>query len=240
MKLKKIASLMLAGVMAVSMLAGCSNTSNNGGQPLPPPEDDDNTTGYSVTLGNKIEAGSETIANMDYITFEDDADVDAALEKAVGNIGFGATTIGSVLPGEIYNVDKDTAQDNEVDDIDGVGLMIDSFVEDLDIENDWLNVEGIRDAFTSPNVEDGDTVRAAALYVIDGTVEMDSVLNQVAEAVDEYLEDLPNVNDDNTARVTYDYVVSASVVNKPVSVVDWFNGSANFIAVVVTRIPTQA
>ena len=32
MKLKKIASLMLAGVMAVSMLAGCSNTSGNGGQ----------------------------------------------------------------------------------------------------------------------------------------------------------------------------------------------------------------
>ena len=30
MKLKKIASLMLAGVMAVSMLAGCSN-GNNGG-----------------------------------------------------------------------------------------------------------------------------------------------------------------------------------------------------------------
>ena len=240
MKIKKIASLILSGDMAVSMLAGCSNTSNNGGQPLPPPEDDDNTTGYSVTLGNKIEAGSETIANMDYITFEDDADVDAALEKAVGNIGFVANAIGSVLPGEIYNVDKDTAQDNEVDDIDGVGLMIDSFVEDLDIENDWLNVEGIVDAFNSPNVEDGDTVRAAALYVIDGTVEMDSVLNQVAAAVDEYLEDLPNVNDDNTARVTYDYVVSASVVNKPVSVVDWFNGSANFIAVVVTRIPTQA
>ena len=237
MKLKKIASLALAGVMAVSMLAGCSNTSNNGGQPLPPPEDDDNTTGYSVTLGNKIEASSETIANMDYITFEDDADVDAALEKAVGNIGFGATTIGSVLPGKIYNIDRAT---NEANNIDGVDLMIDSFVEDLDIENGWLNVEGIEDAFNSPNVEDGDTVRAAALYVIDGTVEMDSVLNQVAADVDEYLEDLPNVNDDNTARVTYDYVVSASVVNKPVSVVDWFNGSANFIAVVVARIPTQA
>ena len=31
MKLKKIASLMLAGVMAVSMLAGCSNNGGNGG-----------------------------------------------------------------------------------------------------------------------------------------------------------------------------------------------------------------
>ena len=30
MKLKKIASLMLAGVMAVSMLAGCNTTSNGG------------------------------------------------------------------------------------------------------------------------------------------------------------------------------------------------------------------
>ena len=30
MKLKKIASLMLAGVMAVSMLAGCHTASNDG------------------------------------------------------------------------------------------------------------------------------------------------------------------------------------------------------------------
>src|SRR5699024_4342122 len=38
MKLKKIASLMLAGVMAVSMLAGCNTASNGNDQPTQPEE----------------------------------------------------------------------------------------------------------------------------------------------------------------------------------------------------------
>ena len=35
MKLKKIASLMLAGVMAVSMLAGCKGSANSGEEENP-------------------------------------------------------------------------------------------------------------------------------------------------------------------------------------------------------------
>ena len=47
MKLKKIASLMMVGVMAVSMLAGCSATGNT-----PDNNEDDNqivTTGNAAT-----------------------------------------------------------------------------------------------------------------------------------------------------------------------------------------------
>ena len=31
-----------------------------------------------------------------------------------------------------------------------------------------------------------------------------------------------------------------SVANKALDVIDWYNGSANFIAVTVTRVPTAA
>ena len=83
MKLKKIASLALAGVMAVSMLAGCKS-----GTPNPNPgegEGEGNTaTGYSATLGDKV---SDAVKDLGYITFADSAAAKAALEDAVGNLG---------------------------------------------------------------------------------------------------------------------------------------------------------
>ena len=51
MKLKKIASLMLAGVMAVSMLAGCNTTSNGGNNGGEGEGEGTTTTGYSVAFG---------------------------------------------------------------------------------------------------------------------------------------------------------------------------------------------
>ena len=44
---------------------------------------------------------------------------------------------------------------------------------------------------------------------------------------------------DGNSAVTYDYDVSVSVVEKPVTAIDWVNASANFIAVTVTRTVTQ-
>ena len=48
MKLKKIASLVLAGVMAVSMLAGCSNDDGSSSNPTNPTEPVDNSFAASV------------------------------------------------------------------------------------------------------------------------------------------------------------------------------------------------
>ena len=80
-----------------------------------------------------------------------------------------------------------------------------------------------------------------ALYVVDGSVSMDKVLNTIASQMNNQLKNLPNADMiAGAASVTYDYTVSVSVVNKAVSAIDWFNGSANFIAVTVTRVPTQA
>ena len=51
MKLKKIASLMLAGVMAVSMLAGCQTTSNGNDQPTQPEEPTTNNVVAAIQNG---------------------------------------------------------------------------------------------------------------------------------------------------------------------------------------------
>ena len=91
MKLKKIASLMLAGVMAVSMLAGCNTTSTDPEQPTDP--ETPTTTGYSDVLAENLSDD----AKKDYIAFEDNADDLAALEDALSKLSW-TTTAGFTLP----------------------------------------------------------------------------------------------------------------------------------------------
>ena len=81
MKLKKIASLMLAGVMAVSMLAGCSGNGNggNGGEG----EGQVNTDTLSVEA---IVAEMEK-DTTDKVTFSADASLQNALNKVLNEMG---------------------------------------------------------------------------------------------------------------------------------------------------------
>ena len=245
MKLKKIASLMLAGIMAVSMLAGCKS-----GTPNPNPgegEGEGNTaTGYSATLGDKV---SDAVKELGYITFADNAADQAALEDAVGNLGLVNGAI-SVLPETIINVERDAnglVEDVGIFDIfdsDAAVAMIDDFADAVESQNLWLDVEGINTGNfnqTNHGRNTYDDSTCAALFVIGSSVKMDKALNQVAAAVNGQLAALPNVdmNTTGTASVTYDYTVSVSVVEKPVSAIDWLNASANFIAVTVTRSATQ-
>ena len=77
MKLKKIASLALAGIMAVSMLAGCSNNggSNNGDGNV---NADTNTSSVVSAVNN-----GQSATNSVKVTFTSNASLDAALKKAV-------------------------------------------------------------------------------------------------------------------------------------------------------------
>ena len=82
MKLKKFAAMMLAGVMAVSMLAGCSgkgtNGGNNGGNTVVEPS----TSSIVAALNN-----GQNEKNKVKVNFSSDASLDAALQKAVAEAG---------------------------------------------------------------------------------------------------------------------------------------------------------
>ena len=244
MKLKKIASLMLAGVMAVSMLAGCKDGAGNNGGQLPP-EDDDNATGYSVQLGDKV---NDTVKAKTYIHFVDNANDQAALEEALGNLGL-LTGAASVLPETlmpVFRTSNTTTSIDELDILDGaaVGRVIDDFAKAVESQNLWLEVNGIRnDSFDATNHDHDDEFApstCAALFVIGSSVKIDKALNQVAGEINDELAALVNSDDkDGNSAVTYDYDVSVSVVEKPVTAIDWVNASANFIAVTVTRTVTQ-
>ena len=229
MKLKKIASLMLAGVMAVSMLAGCSNTVVD---PEPTPNPDPTpATGYSVEMASNL----SDAAKKDYIAFEDNADDLTALEDALGNMSWTTTAGNTALPRVVTPVNGWNAVDTAV--------VVDDFVTALDIENKALTYGTMRNELVSfKDLNAAETVKYGLLYVIDGTVDVNKALKQVADEIEDLLEQLPNVNVSNTVttRYTYDYTVSVSVANKALDVIDWYNGSANFIAVTVTRVPTAA
>ena len=67
MKLKKIASLALAGIMAVSMLAGCKDGTNQ--------EDPSSSSSeVTVTSGAAAALNSAMTRNGDMLSFNDDSD----------------------------------------------------------------------------------------------------------------------------------------------------------------------
>ena len=226
MKLKKLMALALSGVLAVSMFAGCAK-GNVKPEPTPDPEEP-TATGYSVTLGDKVDV------EKDYITYQDNADDAAALQDALGNMASVSVAANATLPQIVMEFDKSTVfGDSE--------LVIDDFVNALDIENPNLDLYVMNDDLVNwADWNDDDTVKYGVLYVIDGTVDVNKALAQVADKVKNTISNLPNVNYGTVARYTYDYTVSASVVNKALEPFAGYTLSANFIAVTITRVPTAA
>ena len=235
MKLKKIASLALAGVMAVSMLAGCGTDK----KPAPNPGEGEGTTstGYSATLKGAVEL---TANQAKYISFADNAADAAALKDALGNLGSVVTAATTVLPGYATPIEKDVK--NNTTGLDSVDAVIDDFADALDLANPLLRQQGAVDnLINNPALDQDETVKYGMLYVIDGTVDVAKAVKQVAGMVDdELLQKLPNANEETAVHYTYDYTVSVSVVNKPLTTLTNYTGSANFIAVTVTRVPTAA
>ena len=95
MKLKKIASLMLAGVMAVSMLAACGDNSSTTTPVVPPVDDDTTTSAISAALNDQLfskqadllsfESNSKLASLLDRIA-EDDEDFEIR-DTLVGGAG---------------------------------------------------------------------------------------------------------------------------------------------------------
>ena len=116
MKLKKIASLALAGVMAVSMLAGCSGNgsngdNNNGGNTVVEP-----STSSIVTAFND----GQDKDNKVKVTFSSDASLDAALQKAGKEVGSSANERSVLhyvvsLMGKFYDSVNDFADAETLD-----------------------------------------------------------------------------------------------------------------------------
>ena len=209
MKLKKIASLALAGIMAVSMLAGCKDAGNgNSGSSS---ENTNTTSGYSAMLAKEL----KDTAALKYVTFADNNSDKTALEDWLGN--FANSTI-------ISNTGK-------------VGDKVEeAFVPGLE---DAVKLNGYDDFDFAENKEMLGTWKVGKLYVADGSVDIEKVIKNIATDIDDtdlktYLGE-KGKSDDGTLSAKYSYVVSASVVNIKDTVNLQKNQSVNYVLVTITR-----
>ena len=244
MKLKKVMALALAGVMAVSMLTGCGNGGNGGAS------ENGEENGVAGGFSSELAKYMEESAKMDNVSFQDDADVTAALEDALGNRGSLLLAGNTVAPVVLPEVSPLVGSDFKSN------LGLDAVVTDV-INVAAGDYEEILALFCKDSA--ANTTRSVGLlFVVDGTVSVEKALKQVADGVSAYVDyegekfatdmisldylvsqlpDSKTTGSDSEAGETweYNYTVSASVVNKALTVFEGYNGSANFIAVTITR-----
>ena len=234
MKLKKIASLLLAGVMAVSMLTACGdNTVNDPEQPNKPVEP--TPAGYSSVLGDALVA--ENVVNRK-VHMQDSKDLNAALKTAMEFAGEDIVSgiydvMFANMPEYINPADGDATQlvaSKLVDVMDSVNVASDVYSEDA-----------IAHLYATEGNHDKD-LNVTMLYVVNDGVSVNAALEYIAAEISDAVAaldiDYDNVVTggfwgDQKAEVEYDYTGSVSADSIKL---DANHGKGlTFIAVQITR-----
>ena len=187
MKLKKIASLMLAGVMAVSMLAGCSGSSNkdenNGANSNPNPS----TGNYTETVLAKTNGVTKARLSVSDNSKLDDAVKFAAENDRSSNV-LNVTSIKWA-----YNDNWDLEKYAST----VMGAAADGFRNSTEFSNfDFSEDAGLWDKNPKPYT-------LWTIGVVSATVRDDVVDKMVADALDKLALELQ----DDTDNYTYDFDV---------------------------------
>ena len=220
---------MLAGIMAVSMLAACGSET-----PDPNPGEGEGegtqTSGYSSVFG---EAVSDAVKDMDYVTFQDNAADQDALDKSVNFLS--GPSIQDVANNQriatlvdVDNTDSATWPEDWMKmakTLQSELKMNNKNMSDWDMAFSW---------FTNTNYNMvNEDAKCAVLYAVNGAVGTDEAVQTVAELLDE-LEDLAEEADANGTKWHYEYVVSVSVAEK-----SYNDSTAKFVMVTVDRTVTN-
>ena len=233
MKLKKIASLALAGVMAVSMLAGCSNGGNtNEGN-----TGNDNNTVVTPSTTPVVEAVNkgQSASNSVKVNFTVNNSLDAALKKSVSVRGSDSQVSSvawdiTVMTG-LKQVDTTlTNVQNKFELKDAIGTVYGSFA--------GANLAYGKD--TGDKSQKDKTWTAFAVVEFDAWND-EAALNSVAYAVNSIVSDLPAHSDTtNTVKgakyYSYGYTGNISMVS-----VQQPDGSNNYyVAFVLNQTVTES
>ncbi len=225
MKLKKIAALALAGVMAVSMLAGCGSN-----KPDPNPGDGQGTV---TTTGTSAEFGKVLDLDKDYVTYKDNADDQAALKKVTEYMQ-DVTLVNLAKNAVPYDLGE--AKDQ------GVKSVNDKLADLLDL--DYMNVGTLSNMTGATSVND--VARAGAVFAVNGTVSEAAAAEMVAKNLKTRLDQSLIEQSTNQVKYNYNYVVSVSTTSKSIagtSVLpdaENYNGTVNLVLVTITRTATLA
>ena len=230
MKLKKIASLMLAGVMAVSMLTACGdNNVNDPEQPNQPVEP--TPAGYSSVLGDALVA--QNVVNRK-VHMQDSNDLNAALKTAMEFAG--EDIVSGYYDGAFADMPVYTIPSNN----NAIELVARKLVDVMDSVNDAgdrTSWNAIANLYAMPGNYDDD-LNVTMLYVVNDGVSVNAALEYIAAEISDAVEEL-DINYDNfdnydaKAEVEYDYTGSVSADSIKL---DANHGKGlTFIAVQITR-----
>ena len=225
MKLKKIASLMLAGIMAVSMLTACGNTVS---EKPKDPTDEPTVTPSSSNAQMMVDNMSKDAQNK--VSAVANSDLTAALQSAVEDYFSNADVVKYGSWFEIvdvaYGMGPNDARDTDIGE---------ALVENLKpYTNEIANLNKLTDDKTDP-------FTAVEVYGVNGSVPDKDLLEQIGHKIDSEIVALDTEDEryDNNQQnvkqyIDYDYEVSASIVTADGRV--WgIEDTVKFVAVAVTR-----
>ena len=233
MKLKKIASLMLAGIMAVSMLAGCkSNTINE--QPNEQPEEPA-SAGYSAMVGKNLSADAASKVNM-----VDSTDLDSALKSAMDYVAGSSVSMAYLLnyvptltcvnwgtAGVSDNAMLEAALADLIDSMKAENAVSDEINDTFDVLDPYINTDEQR--------RDDDR-NIALMYVVDGRVGYDAVMKQVASQLTTEIMALKTDYRVQGVNTVLDYHYDVSVSADTITLDGDHDKSLTVVAVNVARI----
>ena len=256
MKLKKIASLALAGIMAVSMLTACNTTSNtpegpNGGDDVVTTPVNDMTSAFQLEMSKT----AKMKVNMSY-----SEDLQDDLAFAADEVGYAtildfctairtAGTIGGSGVRTVANFDQDgnvyVADVNNGQWAVWGGMTTNNFAGDLSVAAADMSALNVADAFNDliPDYNEVEDETVTMLFVVDDTIGEANAVKNVGKLVNDWIERL-RIDDDNTQEVhqgddatTFHYVYNGSVAIENKSI-DSHDMGVNLIAVEITRVAT--
>ena len=233
MKLKKIASLALAGIMAVSMLTACGEGDSN--STVTPPVDNTTSTGLSAQLG----AEASDLTNSK-VTFADSTALNNALKHAVGNIG--DRTISQAFRQGI----NDVTYLGNLQVWGAVSAAVGVLEDDMDVDVPMATtVTGVADTVNGLNPSnaqyDENNYNTVMLFAVDSGVEMTSIIEQLSNLIDGEMDDLVTsfnvntVNQNEHHEVSYHYTCSVASTSKTFVDADTTFG-VTFVAVEINRV----
>ena len=209
MKLKKIASLALAGVMAVSMLTACDTASNGNEEEVPPVVDPVDDT-FAASVNDLLSDEQKNV-----ITFTNDATLNGVLAKVAPTIDSWNLMTFNLGAGHVFVTD---AQDMR-------------HLLGIDRDNSMVfGNELFKD--TAPSV-----ATAADIFVVDGSYTEEGVAEFVADFVEGLIqgEYMPAVGDEDTP---YRYAYTGSIACTKVTNLSG-DFESYVVAFTMTQTPTK-
>ena len=214
MKLKKIASLMLAGLMAVGMLAGCEGKGSSSGEeenPVVP------TTGVVAYANDAV--SEDTAKAKNFEGFAASTNLDAILNDLATSTGnFDKAGINDIFTDNVSAAADDTDVQKKLNDkLDGL------------VDDDFKTIP-------ADNVSD----KYGYIYTVSGKVDEKEMVGKVVDKfVDDVLDDVATVVENKTTDTKYDTAHTAEISVVKVSSSSAPSESAWVVAIVLTQEVTK-